>query len=80
MTVSIIDAIENERLFAPAMARGADWGAWKTYLRALFGLPLSDAEMPLFTQCTGRAEPPVGGFSESALICGRRSRKALRWR
>jgi hypothetical protein len=70
-------AIEDADLFAPAMARGADWGAWKTYVRALFGLPLSDAQMPLFTQCTGRTERPAGGFSESALICGRRSRKSF---
>jgi hypothetical protein len=75
--LTIIDAIEDPALFAGAMARGADWSAWKTFLRVLFGLPLSGAEVPLFTQCTGRTDRITHPFTEAAVVVGRRGRKSF---
>jgi hypothetical protein len=76
--VNIIEAIEDPQLFALAMERGADWGAWKAYLKALFGIPLSEAELALWRQCTGRTdEPAPDGYDEAALIVGRRGRKSF---
>jgi hypothetical protein len=43
----------------------------------LFGLPLSDEDLALFRECTGRENPPPGGTTEAWLICGRRSGKSF---
>jgi hypothetical protein len=75
--VTIIDAIEDDQLFAAAMRRGADWSNWKTFLKALFGFPLSDLEMPVYTQHTGRTDRVGEAFNEAAVIVGRRGRKSF---
>jgi hypothetical protein len=75
--ISIVEAIEDPALFHDAMKRGADWSAWKTFLRVLFGLPLSDAEVRLYAQCTGRTDRVGQPFGEAAVIVGRRGRKSF---
>ena len=74
--MTIIDAIEHEHLFAP-LFRDSSWGPWKTALRAMFGLEMSEAEIELFKQCTGRTTPPDKQFKETWLICGRRGGKSF---
>jgi hypothetical protein len=39
---SIIDAIGDKRLFAPAFRDMATWQAWLVFLEALFGLQMSE--------------------------------------
>ena len=34
------------------------WAAWKTALRALYALPMSDADLDLYRRCTGLTDPP----------------------
>jgi hypothetical protein len=51
------------------------WSAWFAFLRILFDLPLEPGD-ELFRQCTGRTDEPSGGFTESYLVCGRRSGKS----
>ena len=46
------------------------------FLRALFALPMNDADLAVFTEHTGRATPPAVPFKEAALICGRRGGKS----
>jgi Terminase large subunit, T4likevirus-type, N-terminal len=54
------------------------WSAWRAFLAALFGLPLSDAERAVYRQCTGRpSDPGTDAFSEAWLICGRRAGKSF---
>ena len=55
------------------------WSAWVTFLRGLEGLPLSEEEVEVFCQFTGRSEyaPPEGGWRESIAISGRQSGKTL---
>ena len=74
---SIIDAIDDRNLFAPWFKNRTTWAAWFVFLRALFGLPLSASELPLYQECTGRTEPPTAAATEGWLICGRRSGKSF---
>jgi hypothetical protein len=52
------------------------WTPWFAFLRTLFGLELSDADLELFQSCTGRSDAPAAGFTEAWLCCGRRSGKS----
>ena len=74
---TLLDAIDDPQLFAPWFRDRATWQAWFVFLRALFGLPLSDCEFPLYRECTGRTEPPTAPASEGWLVCGRRAGKSF---
>jgi hypothetical protein len=74
--MNIIEAIEHKDLFAPLFT-SPSWAAWMIVLRVMFGLPLSDDDLKLFYQCTGRRTPPKGAFKEAWLICGRRAGKSF---
>jgi hypothetical protein len=52
------------------------WDAWKSFLCALFGLPMSDGQLETYRQCTGRSKAPGEAFSEAWLVCGRRDGKS----
>ncbi len=77
---TIIEACEDSKLFAKCFRgwfKGAEsWAAWFAFLKAVFGLQMTDAELAIFKQCTGLDAPPAGGAFEAALICGRRSGKS----
>ena len=75
--VTILDACGDPALFARWFRDAATWAAWFAFLRTLFGLPMSDAELALFRQCTGRETPPAVGARESWLVCGRRAGKSF---
>lgn len=72
---TILDALDDPDLFAPHF-RGDTWDAWRAFLAALYGLPMSDAQLALYRHHTGRQEPPTAAFREAALICGRRGGKS----
>lgn len=74
--MNIIEAIDNPKLFGPLFKDKATWQAWRSFLKTLFGLELSEAETTIFNTCTGRTTAPVEPFSEAWLICGRRSGKS----
>jgi hypothetical protein len=74
---TILDAIDDRNLFASWFKDRATWQAWFTFLRALFGLPLTSSELALYRECTGRTEPPTAPATEGWLICGRRSGKSF---
>jgi hypothetical protein len=74
---TILDAIRNEHLFAPAFKNLATWKAWLAFLCALFGLKLDDDELAIFRQCTGRDAPSGKPYASAFLICGRRSGKSF---
>jgi hypothetical protein len=75
--VNIIDAIHNADLFKPCFKNLDTWRAWLTLLKALFGLSLTDQEMVLFEQCTGRKRPSSGEYRELWAIVGRRGGKSF---
>ncbi len=75
-TPSIIEAMEDPALFGPWF-RGPSWQPWRSFLRIAFGLPLSDEDLALFKQCTGRTVPPAEPVSEWWCLIGRRGGKSL---
>lgn len=56
--------------------QGESWRAWKTALKALFALPMSDDELVTYRQCTGREDPPVEPAREGWFVVGRRGGKS----
>jgi len=64
-------------LFARWFKNPTSWICWTVFLSALFGLPIDQDRLEIFYQCTGRSAPPVGSFSESWLIVGRRGGKSI---
>jgi hypothetical protein len=70
--MNIIEACGDPELFAPWFRDRATWRSWFSFLRALFGLAMGEADMALFQQCTGRNDRSPGGFREAWLIIGRR--------
>jgi hypothetical protein len=77
MSVSILQALDDKRLFGSAFRDKATWRPWRAFLAALFGLSLSEAEEDIYRQCTGRSEAPTGVFRQGWLICGRRAGKSF---
>ena len=75
MTPSIIECLDDPALFAGHF-KGDTWGPWRTVLKALFGLPLDEAETALYRTHTGRTEAPTEPFKEAALVVGRRGGKS----
>ena len=73
--MNIVDALDNPDLFARHF-RGETWSAWKAFLKALFGLPMTKEQVSLYRHHTGRQTPPEAAFKEAALICGRRGGKS----
>jgi hypothetical protein len=76
-SISITRAFDDPNLFGSILRDGATWQAWRAFLCALFGLPMSDTEANIFRACTGRAEPPSTPFNEAWLVCGRRAGKSF---
>lgn len=73
--MTIIEALDDPALFK-GQFRGGTWGAWRSFLRALFALPMDDADLATYRHHTGRTEPPSEPFREATVIAGRRSGKS----
>lgn len=71
-TLTIVDLLDS----VPWFRGGADWLAWRSWLCALYGLPMTPAELAVYRQCTGRRYPPTAQASEAWLIAGRRAKKS----
>lgn len=75
--LTLLDAIADDQLFAPWFSKDpAGWTAWFSFLKALFGLPMSAEQARIFRECTGRTEPPTRAAREAWLCCGRRAGKS----
>lgn len=75
--ISLLDAIEDEKLFAPWFRDASTWASWKAFLAALFGLPMTDEQLAIYQAHTGRDKPPEAPFDEAWLIIGRRGGKSF---
>ena len=75
--VSIIDAMNDQHLFAKFFRDPTTWAAWRAFLCALFGLPMTAEQLATYQQCTGRDAPPKNGFTEAWLCIGRRGGKSF---
>jgi hypothetical protein len=74
--MNIIDATRDPKVFARHF-RGDGWGAWLTFLRALFALPITDEQLEIYKQHTGRSSPPTAPSREAWLVIGRRGGKSF---
>jgi hypothetical protein len=76
--VTIIDALTHPQIWRKWLGEDPrTWAAWFAFLRCLFGLTVSKAELKVFRACTGRTTPRAGGYLEATLIIGRRGGKSL---
>lgn len=71
--VSVIDAWESPAFFRPLFGKDLDsWKAWRSFGKALYGLPFEDEEEALLYQLgTLRETVPEGGFTEAYAVVGR---------
>jgi len=56
---------------------GESFAAWEVLLRALFALPMTEAQLEVYREHTGRTDPPTRPAREAWLIVGRRGGKSL---
>ncbi|MHC9064014.1 hypothetical protein ACYX34_15165 [Nitrospira sp. CMX1] len=76
--MNIIEAVADPALFGamPAFKTLDSWQPWLTFLRAVYGLPMSDQDLKRFHQHTGREEPHPGGYPEAVCVVGCQSGKS----
>lgn len=71
-----MQACMDPRLFSPWFSNPDDWTAWFTFLRAVFGLPMSKEHREIYKECTERTDTPKDWFREVWVIAGRRGGKS----
>jgi hypothetical protein len=54
----------------------ASWLPWRACAAAVFGLPMSPAELAIYQKCTKRQRPPTQQVDEAWLPVGRRGKKS----
>ena len=75
--MTIIDAIQDPNLLR-SMFRSLDtWRVWLVVLKAIFALPMEEADLLLYKQLTGRDTPPSEQVQECWLVVGRRGGKSF---
>ncbi|MCC6765251.1 MAG: hypothetical protein IT293_11375 [Deltaproteobacteria bacterium] len=74
--MTILEALEDVNLLAPAFRPAASWVAWRVFLAAVFGLSLEADGLTRYRQHTGRAVPPASPAREAWVIVGRRGGKS----
>jgi hypothetical protein len=75
--ITILDALDDPHLFQQHFKNVESWSAWRAFLAALFGLPLTTDQQQLFKQCTKREHPSDGQSNEAFLVIGRRGGKSF---
>ena len=75
--MNIVQALDDPHVFRGVIKDHTTWGAWRGFLKALFGLPMTEAEAETFRGCTGRTTPPTAAFGAAWLVCGRRGGKSF---
>src|SRR5262249_51293289 len=69
-------AMEDPKLFADWFKPSESWATWRVLLRAIFGLPMSAADLEVFKRLTGRSAAPSQAAREAWLVVGRRGGKS----
>lgn len=76
-TLSFADACLDPNLFGDTFS-GDSWTNWRVVDKGMFGQPLNDDELAVFTQLTGRTEALDKTASEIWLVVGRRGGKDVK--
>jgi len=74
--VNIVRALNDPKVFG-RFFRSDTWDAWRVFLTALFGLPLTHDQLLVYQQCTGRTAAPRNPLQEAWLVVGRRGGKSF---
>jgi hypothetical protein len=74
--MNIIQALDDPKVFG-GYFRGGTWDAWRTFLAAVFAVPLKQEQLKVYRWHTGRSAPPTARAQEAWLVCGRRAGKSL---
>ena len=77
--MNVVDAIRSRKVFGglKPFKNPATWANWMVCLKAIFALPMDEAELEVFKRFTGRDAAPTEPVSEAFLIIGRRGGKSL---
>ena len=73
----ILRAINDPNIFGLWFRDKDTWAVWFAFLASLFGLPMTEDQLALFRQHTGRQGPPETPANEAWLVVGRRGGKSL---
>jgi hypothetical protein len=74
--MNILDALDDPKVFGDFFRAGT-WDAWRVFLAALFGLPMTDDQLATYRRFTGRSTPPTNSLHEAWLVIGRRGGKSF---
>ncbi len=78
--MNIIEALDDGKLFKPALKDPKTWRAWRVFLRCLFGLEVKGEDRELARSCLGLGpdDPlPSEPAGEAFVVAGRRSGKSF---
>ena len=75
--MTIIEACHDHNLLRPLFRNLESWATWFVVLKAIFGLPLTELELRVFTELTARTVAPTAPAQECWLIMGRRAGKSF---
>jgi len=74
--MNIIESIHNKDIFLNSFEDLRTWQAWQAYLKALFGLKMTAAEVKIYRKHTGCRTVPDQPNKTSYVLSGRRSGKS----
>ena len=75
--MTLLDAMDDPNLFARWFKTPSMWVAWRTFIKALFALPMSPQDMATYRGCTQRIIAPTKPVRECWLAVGRRGGKSF---
>jgi hypothetical protein len=75
--LTIIDVCNDPKIFGSWFEDKETWANWFAFLKSVFALPQSEAELAIFRKFTGRTAPDPSGYLEATLVVGRRGGKSL---
>ena len=74
--MTILEALADANLFGRTLKGADSWKPWLTFLKAVYGLPMSDDDLRRFHRHTGREGPRSGGYPEAVCVVGCQSGKS----
>jgi hypothetical protein len=78
--VNVLQAFTDKKMFGRwfgrGWLRGDSWAAWRSFLSAVFALPMDIDAKEIYTRHTGRTDTPTEASREAFVIAGRRSGKS----
>lgn len=75
--IDLDEILRDKTKFGKIFKHIDQWKPWIAFLKAFYGVSMTEEEWAIFKECTGRNTVPEGGFDTAVLICGRRSGKSF---